>query len=269
VIQEVAINNKLENKIAGCLMGLAAGDRNGGPLRMSLLLAQSLVEQKRFDSEDVCARYLAWWRNGAFDTGPTFAGVYSRVDKGMPLSDAVRTTHEECHGETAGCNPAHRCPPLALAGFLPIIQLESVLTEEAHLSHMHQLAAEGSTFIGLLCRHLILGLPLDESLERAGRNRARSIQRAASVFDEESLKPGGYAPDALAAGIYFVKASDSFDEALQRALAFAGPANYCPVITGAVAGARWGRSSIEKKHLQHCDLLSEVEHMVFGLSATW
>ncbi len=266
---EDAINNKLNNRIFGCLVGLAAGDRNGGPIRMALRLANSLVERKSFDAEDICARYLDWWRDDAFDTGPTFAGVYSRVDKGMPVAEAVMEIHEACDGETAGCNPAHRCPPLALAGFLSDSQLEAALIKEANLSHMHQLAAEGSAFVGLLCRNLILGKPFEESLHQAAGDRVSSIKRAAGVFDGEALKAGGYTPEAIAAGLYFVKTSASFDEALQRALAFAGPANYCPVITGAVAGARWGRNAIQEKHLQHCDLLPEVDNIVSGLSATW
>ena len=204
---EDAINSKFNNRIFGCLVGLAAGDRNGGPIRMALRLANSLVERKSFDAEDICARYLEWWRDDAFDTGPTFAGVYSRVAKGVSVADAVTETHEACDGETAGCNPAHRCPPLALAGFLSDIQLEAALIKEANLSHMHQLAAEGSAFVGLLCRNLILGKPFEESLHQAAGNRVSSIKRAAGVFDGEALKAGGYTPDAIAAGLYFVKAA--------------------------------------------------------------
>ena len=257
------------DKIHGCLLGLAAGDRNGGPVRMALRLAWSLTERNCFDAEDISQGYLDWWRNDAFDTGPTFASVYTSVDKGVPVAEAVLKSHEGCHGETAGCNPAHRCPPLALAGFLSDGQLESALIAEAKLSHLHQLAGEGSALVGLLCRNLIRGNPFDEALEQAGRKRIRPIQRAAGIFDKESLKTGGYTPDAIAAGVYFVKASTSFDEALHRALAFAGPANYCPVITGAVGGARWGRGCIQAKHLEHSDVLTDVEEMANAFTSTW
>ena len=257
------------DKIYGCLLGLAAGDRNGGPVRMALRLSRSLTERACFDAEDISQCYLDWWRNDAFDTGPTFASVYTRVDKGMPVAEAVLESHEECHGETAGCNPAHRCPPLALAGFLSDGQLESALIAEAQLSHLHQLAGEGSAFVGLLCRNLIQGESFIKALELAGRNRANAIKRSAAAFDQDSLKAGGYTPEAIAAGLYFVKTSSSFSEALQKALAFAGPANYCPVITGAVAGARWGQSSISSEQLTHCDLLMDVEAAANTLTATW
>eukprot|EP00727_Mastigamoeba_balamuthi_P003659 m51a1_g13290 putative zinc phosphodiesterase elac protein 2 (367) ;mRNA; r:24-2397 len=73
-------------RAAGCLLGLAAGDRNGGPVRMATRLAESLGSLRRFDRADVCARYLAWFRGppyddeAAIDTGNTFASVFSILD---------------------------------------------------------------------------------------------------------------------------------------------------------------------------------------------
>jgi ADP-ribosylglycohydrolase len=49
------------DRVRGILIGLAAGDRNGGPIRMAVHLAESLAEKGRFDAEDVFGRYLAWW----------------------------------------------------------------------------------------------------------------------------------------------------------------------------------------------------------------
>src|SRR4051812_11447830 len=109
---------EIRNRVRGTLLGLAAGDRNGGPIRMAVRLAEGLVERRRFDPDDSMARYLAWWRDGAFDTGPVAASVLSLVASGVPVGSAVERVHEESGGMTAGCNPAHRCPPLALTAFL-------------------------------------------------------------------------------------------------------------------------------------------------------
>ena len=62
-----------EDRCRGVLVGLAAGDRIGGPIRMAVHLAESLAETGRFDAADMLGRYLAWWREGAFDTGPVSA----------------------------------------------------------------------------------------------------------------------------------------------------------------------------------------------------
>jgi hypothetical protein len=42
-----------EDRCRGALVGLAAGDRIGGPIRMAVRLAESLVEMSRFDAADV------------------------------------------------------------------------------------------------------------------------------------------------------------------------------------------------------------------------
>ena len=53
-----------EDRCRGVLVGLAAGDHNGGPSRMAVRLAKSLLELGRFDPQDIVGRYLRWWRQG-------------------------------------------------------------------------------------------------------------------------------------------------------------------------------------------------------------
>lgn len=262
-------DNPMADRIAGCLYGLAAGDRNGGPLRMALLLGESLVDLQRFDEADIACRYLHWWQNGAFDTGPTFASVYQRVAKGASIPDAVLDAHVAADGQTAGVNPAHRCPPLALAGFIPDDQLEATLRAEARLSHLHELAGETAAAVGLMCRHLVRGIQFDEALVMATASRSNLLRRAATIMDEDALRTGGFAPEAFVAGVFFARRAQSFQEAVHRSIEFAGPANYCPVITGALAGARWGRQAISGDDLQHCPVQDQVERVTAGLLDTW
>ena len=51
----------MQDRCQGVLIGLAAGDRNGGPIRMAVRLAESLLERNGFDPADVVERYLRWW----------------------------------------------------------------------------------------------------------------------------------------------------------------------------------------------------------------
>src|SRR5262249_43899836 len=129
-------------RIRGVLIGLAAGDRNGGPIRMALRLAESLSDRQRFDPDDVLARYLAWWRDGAFDSGRTAATVLSLIEGGMEPAEAVKRVHDQSGGMTAGCNPAHRCAPLAMAMFVPDDELAGCALREARLTHQHPLAGD-------------------------------------------------------------------------------------------------------------------------------
>jgi ADP-ribosylglycohydrolase len=98
-------------------------------------LAESLTERRCFDPDDILTRYLAWWRKGAFDTGPTTGTVLSLIDGGTDPVEAVRRAHEEAGVLTAGCNPAHRCAPLAMAFFLHDDELAGCALREARLTH--------------------------------------------------------------------------------------------------------------------------------------
>src|SRR5271165_455107 len=165
--------SETRDRIRGVLLGLAAGDRNGGPIRMAVRLAESLSDRRQFDPEDILSRYLAWWRDGAFDTGPTTAAVLSLVDAGMDGIEAVKRVHNESGGMTAGCNPAHRCTPLAMAHFLPDDELAGCTLRESRLTHQHPLAGDVAAAVVVLCRALIRSKPWDEALllARVGRLR--------------------------------------------------------------------------------------------------
>ena len=47
----------VQDRCRGVLLGLAAGDRNGGPIRMAVRLAESLLGCGGFDPADILERY--------------------------------------------------------------------------------------------------------------------------------------------------------------------------------------------------------------------
>ena len=107
------------DRCRGVLLGLAAGDLNGGPTRMALRLADSLLDCGGFDAADISHRYVQWWRVDGVDTGPTSGRVLQGIADGMIPEVAAETVDRERRGLTAGCNPAHRAPPLAMAASSP------------------------------------------------------------------------------------------------------------------------------------------------------
>ena len=260
---------EIRNRVRGVLLGLALGDRNGGPIRMAVRLAEGLVERRGFDPEDTLARYLGWWRAGAFDTGPTTAEVLRLVDAGVPNSEAVLRVHEASGGLTAGCNPAHRCPPLAMASFLPDEALAASALREGRLTHGDPLAGDVAAAVVALCRGLIRGLPWDAALDRAKRGRAPATVRALSLDRPDPPSPGGYAPEVLRAAVHFVAGAGTFEGALAGSLAFAGPANYAPVLVGALAGARWGASASPAGLLADEEITPRVGRVAEDLAQGW
>lgn len=248
-----------EDRCRGVLVGLAAGDRVGGPIRMALRLAESLAETDRFNAADVLSRYLAWWREGAFDTGPVSARALALVAAGLAVEDATAQVHREAGGMTAGCNPAHRSPPLAMCAAVGDDDLGGCAVAEARLTHHDPLAGEVAAGVNKVCRALIRGAAWPDAVRLAG----------GVTVGEGPGSPGGYAPDVLRAALYFAGMSASFGTALDRSLVFAGPANYCPVLVGAIAGARWGASAVPPPALAHVAILPRVRAAAEALAARW
>jgi len=238
----------VEDPCRGVLVGLAAGDRIGGPIRMAVRLAESLLDCGGFNSADILNRYLAWWREGAFDTGPVSGRALALIAAGMPVQEATAQVHREWGGMTAGCNPAHRSPPMSMLATIANEDLNAFSMAEAGLTHYDPLAGEIAAAVNKLCRLLIRGVRWDDAL------------RHCSNFPGQNGpgNNGGFAPDVLRAALHFVGLSACFAEALERSLDFAGSANYCPVLVGAIAGARWGVSAIPPSSLAHVDILPRV-----------
>jgi ADP-ribosylglycohydrolase len=248
-----------EDRCQGVLVGLAAGDRIGGPIRMAVRLAECLLEVGRFDAANVLARYLAWWREGAFDTGPVSGRAMELMAAGMPVQEATAQVHREFGGKTAGCNPAHRSPPLAMLGLIADEDLAACAMAEARLTHHDPLAGEVAAAANKMCRSLIRGIGWDVALEECGKFAGQ----------DGPGNNGGFAPDVLRAALHFVGTSAGFAEALDKSLTFAGSANYCPVLVGAIAGARWGASVITPSSLVHVDILPRVNSAAEALGAGW
>ena len=213
-----------------CWRGLAAGDRNGGPVRLAILLHQSIVRHG-FQETTIFTSYSDWILNDGFDTGPTLKKVVSLHRMGLGIEGSVRASHR-FFGRSAGIGPAHRSAPLLLLATGE--ELSELAMREAQLSHLDPIAGQCSAISLLICEGLLNGLSLS-SLHSDIKRRFGNI-----TIQKEHINRSGYAPDVLAAAWYFLRRANSFSEALQPALEFAGKNNYCPVLVGLWSACRFG-----------------------------
>lgn len=264
-------NNHAAHRAAGVLLGLAAGDRNGGPTQMAVRLAEVILEKQGYHISESAESYLRWWQEEAFDAGSTTGSVLRKLDEGIPLDRAAAQVHRESGRKTAGCNPAHRASPLAAAQFLSDEQLERFAFLESTITHWDPLAGEAAVATVVLCRKLIQGLPWEEALREASFGRHFKINAALQSNTNDKLSQDGYAPNVLKAAVFHLQEHDHFEAALSASIHFAGPANYCPVLVGAIGGARWGASAVPKALLKHLssESLPRLQAAAQQLSQTW
>lgn len=247
----------------GVLLGLAVGDRIGGPTAQAVLLAESLAVHPRFSRRDAVERYLRWWGSEGFDTGPVTEAVFGRIQQGQPLPAAVEAVHRASGGQTAGCAPAHRALPLAMSPALADTDLRVAAMSEAVLTHQDPLAGEVSAAAVRLCRALIRGRRWDQATRDAGQNSPRAVQNA--LLGKGELSPGGFAVDVLCAAACLAGDAGDAGAGLEVAWAFAGPANFAPVLVGAFLGARFGAEALP----QSPRITPRIQQAAQALAATW
>lgn len=274
-----------QDRVAGVLIGLAAGDENGGPTEMALRLAESLLAAGWHDPGDVFGRYLEWHRRGSYDTGPVAGRVFDLAVEGLPAEAAARQVDIELGGMTAGCNAAHRASVLAMAPWLSTGELVVAARREARLTHHHPVAADAAVAMAVECRDRIMDWPwgigqarhvaptLHKEIATAacsGRPMTRpappTAAEAAQLFARD-----GYSPHTLRAGLYFALGARDPAEALAEAKRFAGRANYCPVLTGALLGASFGASALDDSLLAHhpAGHVAEIKAVAWRLAGLW
>lgn len=230
------------------LEGQACGDRIGGPIRMALLLGESLVACGGYDEVDLTERYLAWFRSDAFDSGPVWERVFDLVAQGIPAREAARLVDQRMGGMTAGVNAAHRSTAIGCA--LSVIADDLVADtarREASLTHHHPDAGEAAAATALLVRVLLRGATIREAVKLVSSSvtgPTHELLLGALSADPSTLSVGGYAPRVVEAAVHFAGTSGSFAEAILRSIAFAGSSNYCPVLVGAFAAAYHGATAV-------------------------
>ena len=243
----------LLDRLHGLSLGHAMGDSIGGPTSLAQALAQSLNNEGEFCPDHVRNAYLNWWREDGHDCGLVFHRVLALVDEGTSWQMAVEAVNDSLNGLTGGCNPAHRAIPLV---YLPVSndELESIARSEARLTHLDPMAGTVSAATILICRILVEGGSWEKAVEQA-RGKLSEFDGPSIIWDGsktlsiKDLKRDGYAPNVLRAALFFVTRSQDFESALREAFEFAGPRNYCPVLVGAMAGARFGASAIHQSDL--------------------
>ena len=212
------------NYIDLILNGIKEGDQIGGPFELAKIFSESLISNNSFKEDDLRSRYLSWWKSDAFDTGPTYASVFSKIYKGMDPRAAVKTVHKEFGFNTAGCGPAHRATPLA--GFADILtdQLISLARKEAKITHYDDDAGNGSAIVILLCRYLLEGNSYKDAKKLVSSNL--ELKESWIKIQNANLRPDGYIFNVIHSALHFIDNNKSLNDTFK----FAGKANYCPII---------------------------------------
>ncbi|CAN5430043.1 ADP-ribosylglycohydrolase family protein [soil metagenome] len=271
----------LIDRAIGALLGLAVGDAigttleftardtqpplvdmvGGGPFglkpgqwtddtAMALALADSLKHCERFDAADCMSRFLNWYRNGAYScTGDCFdIGMATRSALGQFAQDG-----EPFAGSTAefsaGNGSLMRLAPV------PIWGLKHGATVIAEIAWEQSRTTHGA----FACLEACEGFALITARAIAGDSKAAVLAPPAELRPgkvgavlagqwrgktRNEISSSGYVVDSLEAALWCVDQASDFAEAVLLAANLGDDADTVAAITGQLAGALWGASSI-------------------------
>ena len=214
----------MNDKIKLILDRVKKGDQNGGPYELSKILAKSLQANNGFNKDDLIHRYLEWWKEDAFDTGPTYASVFTKMLNGLSNENAVLKTHQDFDENTAGCGPAHRCMPLAAFIKIPTNELINLARQEAKTTHYHDDAGNGSAIVVLLCRFLLEKKNIDNACIEVSNNK--ELSQSWKKVENAKLSPDGYVYNVIHSALHFIKNKNTLAESIK----FSGKGNYSSII---------------------------------------
>jgi ADP-ribosyl-[dinitrogen reductase] hydrolase len=244
--------------IGGGPFGLRPGEWTDDT-SMALCLAESLLARKGFDARDQMERYCRWWREGhLLSNGRCF-------DIGVTVSQALR--HFERTGEPfAGSEAADAAGNGSLMRLAPVVLYfapDKAATvhhaaQSSRTTHGTQEAVDACRLLAVFLLRALQGAEKEEVLaagadfhaliEAAGGPLAPRIGAIAAgswrTKSEQQIRRTGYVVDSLEAAVWSFATTDSFRDAILRAVNLGDDADTTAAVCGQIAGAFYGASNI-------------------------
>jgi ADP-ribosyl-[dinitrogen reductase] hydrolase len=273
------------DRIAGCLVGLAAGDALGAPLeflsrhevrrrfpqglqdmiasnlwskgeytddtQMALLIAESLLQKKDLLPSDVAQRFRAWART-AKDVGiqtRAVVNIAGYVDNPESCSSRYYADHRE---SSAGNGALMRCAPVALFYLNSPDQLIEASRASARVTHYDPKAQSACVILNVwiqaaICRRVRDARPEAIALLEDNERIVWDRLKQIEMHKEADIASSGYTVHTLEAAAWSFLTTGSYEEAVVRAANLGDDADTVAAVCGAIAGAHYGYASIPNR----------------------
>lgn len=281
----------VEDRIRGCMFGLAIGDALGAPVEfkerdtfpivkdylpiehynlppgswtddtsMALCLAQSLIDCGEFDAEDQLLKYTAWYKSGymsvngqCFDIGNTTRmAIESFTDTSCTISPYSGSDY-------SGNGSIMRLAPI------PIFYRKDdyiILRDKARKS-------SETTHSSNLCKAACLDLAKTIYRYLNGHAKNTVVDSTVKELPRRRIRSTGFVIDTLQAAYWSFMSTDSFEECVLTAVNLGDDADTIGAIAGSIAGAYYGYNSIPDRFidgLQKADLIDRITTSLYVMS---
>ena len=206
---------------------------------MALAICDSYRELGRIDVEDIRARFVRWYRQGAYT-----------VDGLFDIGNATRAALERGHGLSGewdnGNGSLMRTVPLAYTD-----ATDDEVRAVSAITHAHAVSTEACVAMVKVARELIGGA---EVADVAGDAAGRSAN---------DIKSGGYVRDTYDAALWCLASTSSYAECVLAAVNLGDDTDTTAAVAGALAGIVYGMEGIPDEWLSALRGAEVIEACLF------
>lgn len=212
---------------------------------MMLCIAESLAAKGGYYPNDIAKRFVAWLKSKPKNIGGTTREALIRLCEGVP-----------CYKSGVKERPTNgsvmRCAPLSLAYFHNEDEdaLIKASREVSAITHSHPEAELSCVFINVMIARLLLGDKKKDAYSHAVEQTRKLDHGFVKKYIGSTYQPeprNGLAVNTLLIATASFMEARSFEEAVVKAVNLGGDADTNGTVTGALAGAYFGRPGIPRR----------------------
>jgi ADP-ribosylglycohydrolase len=242
---------------------------------LTFCLMESLIECKDINLFDIAGKFTEWlWRGywtphgKVFDVGAATARAIERVNDEFIRPDLAGGKDEYSNGNGS----LMRILPLAFYLFdKPLDARVRTVTEVSSITHGHRTSIISCMIYVEVAICLLQGISLPEALLRVGKTMgqlnfpSRDLIRFNRIFSRdfsslsiEEIHSSGYVVHTLEASIWSLLTSESYDEAVLKAVNLGEDTDTTGAVTGGLAGIQYGVGQIPADWIEQLARLDDV-----------
>lgn len=257
----------LKDIVGGGWLNLKSGEWTDDT-DMMLAVAEGIITAPGNPVPRIGKAFMRWEASKPKDIGGTIRLAFHIWKEGgfnhAQWEIAARKAHEMLGGQSAGNGALMRTLPVGIA-YMTVPDIYYKTMNIARMTHWDVRAGLTSAIYSLIIRNILNGakdrevatiaaLLLIEDMAREDKENREALEeiltRALNWRSEADLRPTGYTVDTLVCALWSFHTAESFEEAIIKAVNLGGDADTIAAITGGLAGAYWGYSSIPERWLK-------------------
>ncbi|GAB4313167.1 MAG: ADP-ribosylglycohydrolase family protein [Methanobacteriaceae archaeon] len=294
----------INDRIHGCLLGLAIGDAMGAPIEfkapgtfepvngyrsspvhnlnpgewtddtsLALCLADSLIQCKGFDPEDQMQRYLRWYREGYLSINGKCFDIGNTTREALQCFE--RTHNPYCgpdHEYSTGNGSLMRIAPIPIYFRHSIDETVKYAALSSRTTHQHPLAVESCQVMACLIQGALEGVKKDDLLSpdylpqmKFHREIKEVVDGSYKRFEPPYIRGSGYVVKSLEASLWAFYNSSNFKDGCLLAVNLGEDSDTTGAIYGQLAGAYYGKDNIPSDWVKDLAQKKLIETFIIDL----